>query len=404
MIKNDSEPCREIKSSPNQHYIPLTNSNEKILCSEEDYVPLKQFSWYKSGEYVKMTSSDWRLHRYVMIELMKKDVPRGMVVDHINRNKFDNRRENLRIIQSSQNSQNRSKSNKASSKFHGVCVVKKTGNFRARITDKGKVISIGTFSTELEAAAAYDLYIAHHPERGTSTELCHPMNFPEKIEQYIETKRENTKIKTSNYKGVYLSQSNFYASIWHNGKKINILKSKSESECANAYDRYIVTNKLNKKLNFPEKYPNFFPEKSVLTKSINVDENTVSLILTNMPEKSALIDLEDYNKLKFHKCFESCNRVCIHIDGQTKLLHRVIMNIKNPDIYIDHINNNSFDNRKCNLRLSNAKLNSENKKKMQDTSSKYFGVSKKRNRWQCQRRKNSLCLIRQHRRKCSTKT
>ena len=379
-------------------YIPLTNSSEKVLCSKEDYNDLMKYTWYKNGTYVKMTNEDWRIHRYIYINLMGKSLSDGMIVDHVNRNSLDNRRENLRMITNRQNAQNKSKSQKASSSFHGVCLVKKTQNYRARITDKGKVVSLGTFSTELEAATAYDLYLAHHPERETSNKLCHPMNFPDKIDIYLSMDKQKKLGKTSIYKGVHLSGNNFFSSICINGKKIHLLKSVSEIECAEAYDKYIISHKLEKKLNFPQKHPDFVPKKNILTKCTNINDSTVSIILTNMTEKESLMDIDDYDKLKIYKCTGTGNRVVISIDGQPKLLHRVIMNADDPNIYIDHINNDPFDNRKCNLRSSNSKLNSENKKKELNCSSNYIGVSIKRKNgngcyWQCHIRDGKLRYV-----------
>lgn len=58
----------------------------------------------------------------------------------------------------------------------------------------------------------------------------------------------------------------------------------------------------------------------------------------------------------------------------TQLMHRVIMNAP-QGIFIDHINQNTLDNRKENLRFCGYSGNSRNRAKFSHKSSKYKGVS-----------------------------
>lgn len=54
-----------------------------------------------------------RVHRLVFTEFVG-EIPTGMVVDHINRNRSDNRVENLRIVSTKENTKNRKLTNKSS--------------------------------------------------------------------------------------------------------------------------------------------------------------------------------------------------------------------------------------------------------------------------------------------------
>lgn len=75
-------------------------------------------------------------------------------IDHINMDKSDNRIENLRPADSSQNQAN-TKSRSNSSGYRGVRLVPETGRWAARIYKDYKEIRIGTFDTPEEASAAY---------------------------------------------------------------------------------------------------------------------------------------------------------------------------------------------------------------------------------------------------------
>jgi hypothetical protein len=73
------------------------------------------------------------------------------------------------------------------------------------------------------------------------------------------------------------------------------------------------------------------------------------------------------------------------INKKEGLMHRIVMNAKDDEI-IDHINNKKDDNRNCNLRIASFGLNTHNKSKSKNASSKYFGVcfDKKERKWKSQ--------------------
>lgn len=76
--------------------------------------------------------------------------------DHIDGNRLDNRRANLRVSTASANAQNRSAHSKKASLYVGVFVTKRK-RWRAKIVKDKKQYYLGTFTTEIEAAAAYDV-------------------------------------------------------------------------------------------------------------------------------------------------------------------------------------------------------------------------------------------------------
>jgi hypothetical protein len=85
-------------------------------------------------------------------------IPRSggkVVIDHINHNKLDNRRENLREVSYSFNNRNKMKRDGCFSKFVGVSRVKGTDKWQAGINVNGKRIALGTFKSEEMAAKRY---------------------------------------------------------------------------------------------------------------------------------------------------------------------------------------------------------------------------------------------------------
>ncbi|NDC95383.1 HNH endonuclease [bacterium] len=70
---------------------------------------------------------NFRLHRFIL-ERQGITIPKIMVVDHINNDKLDNTRKNLRIITRSENARNKLKQTATSSKYIGVSFHKISNN------------------------------------------------------------------------------------------------------------------------------------------------------------------------------------------------------------------------------------------------------------------------------------
>lgn len=97
--------------------------------------------------------------------------------------------------------------------------------------------------------------------------------------------------------------------------------------------------------------------------------------------KNTIVDNEDYKKYnQFKWCAAKMNNIFYaeRADSSTGkrkiiLLHRVIMNAKTKK-QIDHINGNTLDNRKNNLRFCTQKENIRNQKIHKNNNSGYKGV------------------------------
>jgi hypothetical protein len=58
----------------------------------------------------------------------------------------------------------------------------------------------------------------------------------------------------------------------------------------------------------------------------------------------------------------------------TVLMHRVIMNVDESSIEIDHIDHNGLNNQKLNLRKATRSQNARNKRSLKGSTSNYLGV------------------------------
>lgn len=139
--------------------IPLTQGKTTIIDAA-DYEKVAPYKWMFHCGYVQSSEYDpaTRKRHAVHMSHVILPCPDGMFVDHINRNKLDNRRCNLRIVTRSQNNANRCSFSNSRSQYKGVVKSKKTGWWEAAIRKEGKQISLGSYETEIAAASAYNDY------------------------------------------------------------------------------------------------------------------------------------------------------------------------------------------------------------------------------------------------------
>lgn len=114
---------------------------------------LSRYRWYVSniGYIYRRNYAVKNGHIYLHHEVLS--APKGMWRDHINGDKFDNRRCNLRLITPKESACNRG-SRLAKSGYRGVR--RKGDRFIAQITDHGKNVYLGCYKTSVEAARAYN--------------------------------------------------------------------------------------------------------------------------------------------------------------------------------------------------------------------------------------------------------
>jgi hypothetical protein len=136
-----------------------------------------------------------------------------------------------------------------SSKYYGVCFVKKQSKnpYLAQIKHKGKTIYIGSFKTEIEAA--YFFNIKAKEIRGEHALI----NFLSQEEiQFVEEKIKNGEYeskKGTKYKNITKRGNRWEASCSYNGKYYYIGSYGSDKEAALAYNEFVIKNNIKKPLN-----------------------------------------------------------------------------------------------------------------------------------------------------------
>lgn len=137
-----------------------TMAGIEFQIDEQDLKVLEEFprTYVDVNGYVATRRSGQRSERVYLLHRIIMNCPDHLVVDHINHDKKDNRRENLRICTRSQNNKNIKKANlpNASSQFKGVRWHKGDEKWNARIQVNGEGIWLGNFDTEIAAAEMYD--------------------------------------------------------------------------------------------------------------------------------------------------------------------------------------------------------------------------------------------------------
>lgn len=117
------------------------------MVDAEDYPFVSRFKWHLTNKGYVNSGRFGLLHRFIL------PVRKNKQVDHINGNKLDNRKENLRVVNNSQNGANRKR---AWSSLGLKGVFKKRDKFGARLTYNNKEIWLGVFDTPEAAAKAYN--------------------------------------------------------------------------------------------------------------------------------------------------------------------------------------------------------------------------------------------------------
>lgn len=124
---------------------------------DEDYERLSQYKWHVTwnGYAARYGWVDGE-YRYIRMHREILEAPDGLDVDHINGDRLDNRKSNLRIVTRTQNNYNSKVRRNKASRFKGVYWSKQKRKWHARIFIGGRNIHLGFYDSEEDAARAYN--------------------------------------------------------------------------------------------------------------------------------------------------------------------------------------------------------------------------------------------------------
>lgn len=127
------------------------------LVDDEDYEWLSQWNWWFNGGYATRVETKRGIRNRIFMHRLINDTPPDKYTDHINGNRLDNRRANLRVCTTQENARNMRKTH-GSSVYKGVQWSHRQKAWKTTLNEKGQVAYIGYFKNERHAALAYDLW------------------------------------------------------------------------------------------------------------------------------------------------------------------------------------------------------------------------------------------------------
>ena len=127
------------------------------LVDDEDFESLNQYKWHalqhRNTFYASRYSRVDSKQKYIR---MHGEIMNGSGIDHIDHNGLNNQKSNLRFCTNSENAMNRIKMRNTSSIYKGVTFHKPNKKWMAQIKINGNKTHIGMFTSEIEAAKAYN--------------------------------------------------------------------------------------------------------------------------------------------------------------------------------------------------------------------------------------------------------
>ena len=378
-IKEIIEENNQKLLSENPGKIPLRNIEGKIhqwvLVDPEDYDRVNQHKWSakimsKTLIYALGHIDDMRMRMHHFILKKPED---NQVIHHKDHNGLNNMKANLEFASINQNAQHKPKKKDVSSKYIGVL---KNKNDTFRCNAGGHYL--GNFKDEIEAAKKYDTFVLlkYGPEAMTNELVKYEDIKDVDIETLLRKRDRDLPLH------ITLLKDKFIVQILYKGQKyISRLNTTLEGAIKKLDEFNTIINELKAK----DREDHF--NKPILRN----EKNQAILLITNCKKEiveKVVVDDDKWHDLAQYSWSKSGDYYQATINKKQCLLHRYLADAKKGEL-IDHVNEDEIDkttNTLKNLRINTPSGNSHNRKKSENTSSKYFGVSlnKQMNKWLAQ--------------------
>jgi len=321
----------------------------KWRCAKRTLVNGKTFLSYP------MTSIGYST--IIMHQMILGEVPEGKdVIDHINHDKFDNRRENLRFLTNVENGLNWAQQKYDG--FKGVWWNDAKGKFRASYSGK----YLGLYNEAEDAALAYDRYLLY---LGITTASFYNFSYTPEEKDELRQKPILEEKTRELPRHIHQLPSGHYQVMFRRVAFSVTETYDSLEQALVVRDKYLVEYDKLEKENQPSSDPTTFDR--------NEEGIAILRLKSGSTDFTVLLDDDVYVEAKQYKWqLTSDLKVQAKINGKNESLHRWIWKkFRNPEIdktiYIDHINKPTYDSKvmaDCRLeflRETNAGVNNHNK-------------------------------------------
>lgn len=138
------------------NYVMITNpkTNFSFMIDIDDLELVEDIPWQVNIKGYAKHRDIGLLHRYLM--KISKGTNNTIHIDHINGNKLDNRKSNLRFCSNQQNSFNRNIGTTNKSGYKGVSWNKQCNKWHSQITHNYKTINLGYYNNIIDAVKVYN--------------------------------------------------------------------------------------------------------------------------------------------------------------------------------------------------------------------------------------------------------